>query len=49
MISNLIGHRELLLTEVDKGPDSMMINTKYESKQSVNIHVVSLKCNGFSK
>ena len=50
MIPNLIGDGELLLfTTVDKCPDSMMIDTKYEHKQSVNIHVVSLKYNGFSK
>lgn len=49
MIPNLIGDGELLLlTTVDKRPDSMT-ERKYEPKQSVNIHIASLKCNGFSK
>lgn len=34
MIPNLIGDEELLLlTAVDRCPDSRMINTKYEPKQ----------------
>lgn len=41
MIPNLIGDGDLfLLTVVDKCSDSMMINTKYEPKESMNIQVV---------